>query len=131
MRATATFSVLMLLLAGCTHTARPLLICPATCRSSADDWTKLRECLFKVDGVYWLTDANGSAVESYRAGHDGGHLPVRTSRAEPAHISTPVILPRGANRITLHLRRGSTEQSFDLDSAKKERRGEYDILVIE
>jgi hypothetical protein len=131
MRAVATFSVLLFLAVGCSHTARPLVLCPAACRSSSADWSQLRECLFKLDGEYWLTDASGHAVDSYRAGHDGGYSLVRTSRREPAHISTPVILARGVTGAVLHLRRGTAEQSFGLDSAKKERHGEYDVLVIE
>ena len=128
MRASVTIFVVGLLLVGCTKTARPILLCPQACKASTSDWTALRECLFKQDGTYWLTDSRSRPLESYRYGHEIGVLPITTTREKPDHISTPILLKRDTTGGVLHLIRNGAEQTISLDDATLERHGKYDVL---
>jgi hypothetical protein len=124
------------LLAGCSTTQRPIFLCPQTCKASVGDWTSMRECLFKQDGRYWLTDSAGLPLETYRYRHDyipvfeSDVMPMPTSRANPSHISTPILLKRNTKDAVLHLIFVGKEQTFSLGDAKLERHGEFDVIYI-
>ena len=130
MRASIAILAAGLLLVGCTKTARPIFLCPQACKASVGDWTSLRECLFKQDGKYWLTDSGSRALESYRYGHDGV-LPITTTREKPDYISTPILLKRETTGAVLHLIRDGSEQTISIENAKLETHGKYDVLFIQ
>jgi hypothetical protein len=115
---------------GCAKAERPLVLCLPACKETAGNWISLRECLFKQDGAYWLTDASGAAVESFRAGHDGGLLPITVSAGEPSHVSTPLIRKRGVKGVLLHFKRDGVEQTVSLDEAKFEKHRDHDVLFL-
>jgi hypothetical protein len=129
-RAAAFCAAIACCFAGCAKAERPLMLCVPECRDAADNWVSLRECLFKQDGVYWLTDPSGTAVGSFRAGHDGGLLLMTTSAGDPSHLSTPLIRKRGVKAVMLHFKRNGVEQTMSLDEAKFERHGKHDVLFI-
>jgi hypothetical protein len=114
MRATAIILAVGLLLVGCAETARPIFLCPQACKPFVGDWISLRECLFKQDGGYWLTDSSGRALESYRYRHGSGVLPITTTRENQDHISTPILLKRNTTGAVLHLIYGGAEQSISI-----------------
>lgn len=124
------------LLTACSTTQRPIFLCPPSCKAAVGDWTALRECLFKQDGRYWLTDSAGLPLETYRYKHDHGIfesdvMPMPTSKADPSHISTPILLKRDTKDAVLHLIFAGKEQTFSLGGAKLERHGEYDVFYIQ
>jgi hypothetical protein len=126
------FALALVLLAvvGCSESARPILLCPAGCTESSGDWETLRDCLFKQEGRYWLTTTNNQPIESFRFGHEGGVLPLPTSKETPEHISTPILLRRGTKTALLHLKHPGEEQTILIDFTKLERRGKFYVLPI-
>ena len=130
MRAIAIILAVGLLLVGCAETARPIFLCPQACKTFVGDWTSLRECLFKQDGGYWLTDSSGRALESYRYRHESGVLPITTTRQKQDHISTPILLKRNTTGAVLHLIYGGVEQSISIDDTKREEHTKYDVLFV-
>ena len=130
MRAIAIILAVGLLLVGCAKTARPIFLCPQACKASVGDWTSLRECLFKQESGYWLTDSGSRTLESYHYGHEGGVLPITTTREKPDHISTPLLLKRETTGAVLHLIRDGSEQTISIENGKLERHGKYDVLFI-
>ncbi len=127
--------ILTLFLVGCSTAKRPVLLCPPACKSSVGDWTTFRECLFRQDGRYWLTDSAGRPLESYRVKHDHGVfessvMSRTTTREDPDQIGTQIILSRDTKGAVLHLIRSGQEEMIPLGCAALEQHGEFDVLYL-
>jgi hypothetical protein len=130
MRISVIIIAIGLLLVGCAKTTRPIFVCPQTCKASVGNWDSLRECLFKQDGQYWLTDSGSRALQSYHYGHEGGVLRSATTREKPDHISTPILLKRDSTGAVLHLIRNGAEQIISIEQTILERHGKHEVLYV-
>jgi hypothetical protein len=148
MRAAVPILIVATFLVGCSTCQRPIQLCPQACKPVVDKnidtskpvsdaWFAYSDRLARQKVYYWLTDAAGRPVTSYRYNHDRGifesdvwPLPM-TTKNSPQQISMPIILKRSTSDVVIHLIRAGGEEAISLRGTMLEHHNEFDVIYIE